>query len=376
MTGRAPSVSLVHDYLLTMRGAERTFLAMAECWPEAPIYTTLYSETGTERRFAGRSVRTSFVQRLGLNQRNFRRALPLYPFAVKGLDLTGSDLIVSSSSAFAHGVVCPPGSVHVCYCHNPFRYAWHASDVTLAELPALARPVLRPGLAAVRRWDRRAARRVTHYVANSAIVRDRLRRYYGREAAAIVHPPVDVDRFRVGDPGDYFLTVTQLVRHKCAEVAIDAAGRAGVRLKVVGGGPELASLRARAPHGVELLGRVSDEALVELYAGARALLLPGVEEFGIAAVEAQAAGLPVIAVGRGGVCETVLDGVTGILLEDDGADAFARVIRQGAFDNFDARIIRRHALDFSPEKFRSRLRTEVDRLYALGGPSAHPGTPA
>jgi glycosyltransferase involved in cell wall biosynthesis len=352
-----PRLALVHDYLLVMRGAERTFEAIAEVWPDAPIVTLLYDESGTEGRFAGRSVTTSPLQRLGARQRNFRALLPLYPTATRRLDLSGIDCIVSSSAAFVHGVRPQPGARHVCYCHSPFRYAWHQQERALSEVPAPLRPALALLLRRHRAFDRRAARRVDRYIANGQITRDRIKRLWGRESE-VVHPPVDVERFRIGEPGDHVLFVGELVRHKRPEVAIEAAMAAGRRIKVVGAGPELERLRARYAREATFLGRVGDEQLADLYAEAAALVVPNVEEFGIAAVEAQASGRPVVAVDAGGVRETVVADRTGVLVPDGDPGALARALR-GDLTRFDPRDIRAHAQRFSRPLFQARLREIV-----------------
>ena len=238
------STGLVHDYLLVMRGAERSFAAIADCWPSADIYTLLYDRAGTHDSFAGRNVTVSYLQALHLRQHNFRRALPFYPRAIESLPVQEHDVVVSSSSAFAHGVRLSPETVHVCYCYTPFRYAWHERDRALSEVPRVMRPSLSRSLDRIRDWDIRAARSVTHYVAISQLARRRIQDCYGRDAA-VVHPPVDVERFSIGEPNDYALMVTEIVRHKRVEVALEAARRAGQRIKVVGTGPDLPALKER-----------------------------------------------------------------------------------------------------------------------------------
>ncbi|HXR31569.1 MAG TPA: glycosyltransferase [Solirubrobacterales bacterium] len=356
------SVALVHDYLLVSRGAERTFAAIAECWPEAPIYTLLYDEEGTGGRFADREVRTSYLQRLGVGQRGFRSLLPAFPHATRSLPLDRYELIVSSSSAFAHGVARRRGARHVCYCHTPFRYAWFERERALGEVSPLLRRPLDHALWRTREADRRASRDVTRYIANSAITRERIRRYWGREST-VVHPPVEVERFRAReDPEPFFLVVTELVRHKRVDLALEAAARAKMPIRVVGEGPDRARLEARYGERGGLatfLGRVDDAELAGLYARARALVLPNVEEFGIAAVEAQAAGRPVVAVGAGGALETVVDGETGILVEPDDVDALARSLAGIDFARFDPERIAAHARTFSKQAFQRRLRAEV-----------------
>ncbi len=350
-------LALVHDYLLVLRGAERTFAAMADAWGDAPIVTLLYDEAGTEGRFAGRSVSTSPLQRLGLRQGNFRALLPVYPTATRHLDLDGFDCVVSSSSAFAHGVRPPAGARHVCYCHSPFRYAWHERARALSEVPEPLRPALSLALRRHRNFDRAAARKVDRYVANGAITRERIRRFWGRDAD-IVHPPVDVERFTLGEPGEHVLFVGELVRHKRPDVAIEAAVAAGRRIKVVGDGPELGRLRERYGRDAEFMGRVGDDRLATLYAEAAALVVPNVEEFGIASVEAQAAGRPVVAVDAGGARETVLAGRTGLLVPDGDPAALARALRED-LTRFDPYDIRAQAQRFSRARFQERLREIV-----------------
>jgi glycosyltransferase involved in cell wall biosynthesis len=193
-----PSVGLVHDYLLVMRGAERTFAEMAACWPDAPIYTLIYDSDGTNGHFLDRTIRPSYVQRIGSRQHNFRRLAPVFPHAIQRLPVSHHDLVISSSSAFAHGVRPGDDAQHVCYCHSPLRYAWHEQSQTTLAVPRIGRPLIRSGLARFRRWDFKAAQRVDHYIANSEITRERIQTNYGRDAYAVIHPPVDVERFYVG----------------------------------------------------------------------------------------------------------------------------------------------------------------------------------
>src|ERR1700730_4028210 len=319
-------VVLAHDYLLVMRGAERTFAAIAQLYESLPIFTLLYDEQGTNGRFAGRAITTSPLQRLGIGQSNFRKLLPLYPFAVERLRLPPCDVVLSSSSAFAHGVRVPPGALHLCYCHAPFRYAWYEEQRALAETPAVLRPLLRAQLRWMRRWDLAASRRVDVYIANSELTRERIARYYGRDAT-IIHPPVETQRFAPGDPGDSLLVVSEIVPHKRLHIALEAARRARAPIRVVGSGPDHLSL-SRAYPEAEFLGRASDEDLARLYATARAVLVPSVEEFGITAVEAPAAGRPVSAAAAGGALETVLDRETGRLAIPDDVESFAQAIEE------------------------------------------------
>jgi len=359
----APEPVLAHDYLLILRGAERTFAAMADLWPGSTVHTLLYDEEGTQGRFKAHPVRPSPLQRLPVRQDGFRRLLPLFPLVAARLPTEGASLLVSSSSAFIHAAPRADDAAHVCYCHSPFRYIWHEAERARQELPRAARGAFRPVAAGLRGLDRKAVDRVTRLVANAEVTRERIARFWGREAD-VVYPPVEVERFHIGEPQDYLLTVGELVRHKRTAFALSAARQAGARVKVVGSGPERARLEAEFGDVAEFLGRVDGDRLVELCAGARAFLQPNVEEFGIAAVEAQAAGRPVVAAAAGGALETVRDGETGVLVAEGDADAYAEALRYTDFDRFDPQRIVRHAATFSVEAFGRGLRDQVELGWA------------
>jgi len=371
VAGGDRGVALVHDYLVFLRGAERTFAAIAEMWPQAPIHAVAYSERATEARFAGREVHTSWLRWLRPRRALLPFLLPLYPRAVESLRVSGCGLVVSSSFSFAHGVRTDPDAVHVCYCHTPFRYAWHEREAAVARAPGAVRRPLARILEGIRDWDRRASARVTRYVANSRVTQGRIERFYGREAE-IVHPPVDVQRFEPLSPaevGEHFLLVGELVAHKRPEIALDAARLAQRPIKVVGGGPELRRLRARYGDHAEFLGRVGDDRLARLYAGALALVVPGVEEFGIVSVEAQASGRPVVALRASGAAECVRDGATGVLLDRQDAAEFAAAMREVDFRRFDASVARASAERFAVPRFQAAFREAVASACA-GGSSA------
>jgi glycosyltransferase involved in cell wall biosynthesis len=251
--------------------------------------------------------------------------------------------------------------MHVAYCYTPFRYAWYERDRALAEVPGALRPVVRRSLSKIRQWDREASRRVAHYIAISELSRERIRNCYGRDAT-IVHPPVEVERFSIGEPEDFFLVVAELVPHKSVGNALEAARRAKVPITVVGGGPQLKSLSREYGSSATFLGRVSDAKLADLYRRARALVLPNREEFGIAAVEAQASGRPVLAVDAGGAQETVVPGLTGALVPLGEVDALAEAMRNVDWERFEPHRVREWALRFSPAAFRRRFMHEVARL--------------
>jgi glycosyltransferase involved in cell wall biosynthesis len=352
-------VALIHDFLLDLRGAERVFMALCDIYPDAPIYTPVYDEAGTEGRFAHRDIRTSFLQRLRPTEKTFRALLPFYPSAIESFDLSGYDLIVSSSSAWAHAVLYDEPAVHVSYCHNPFRYVWNDRDATLAQRDPVTRAALRMLFRRWRQWDWIAAQRVNRYVTNSRTTQARIRAYFGREST-VVHPPVDTSRFSPGTPGDHYLVLSELMPHKRIDMAVQAFNELKLPLLVVGDGPDMRRLRRLAGPTVTFAGRVSDEEAARLLQSCRALIVTAAEEFGIAAVEAQAAGRPAIAPSRGGALETVRDGVTGRLWDGAVAD-LVQAVRDFAVDAVDPAACVQNAARFDTTVFSNSFPREVER---------------
>ena len=318
-----PRVVLVHDWLTGMRGGEKVLESLCRLYPDADLLTLVHIRGSVSPLIEHRRVRTSLIQRLPSPGRWYRHYLPLFPFAIEQFDLDDVDLVISTSHCAAKSVVPTGRAVHVCYSHSPMRYAWD-------QFPAYFGPerIGRVGNAAARhvvawlaRWDRDTAPRVHRFVANSAHVAGRIGRYYNRRAS-VLHPPVDTGFFTPGSsaPGDYFLVVSALVPYKRIDTAIRAAEKLGVPLKIVGIGADEARLRAIPARGVEFLGNVNEGTLRELYRGARALVLPGEEDFGIAPVESLSCGRPVVALGRGGACETVEHGRSGWLVSGANAE--------------------------------------------------------
>jgi glycosyltransferase involved in cell wall biosynthesis len=365
---RLRRVALVHDFLVDIRGAERVFAAICDVWPQADVFTAVYDEDGTEGRFAHRRIQTSFLQRLRPTARTFRTLLPLYPAAIESFDLAGYDLVVSSSSAWAHGVIVEEDATHVCYCHNPFRYAWSERESTLGTRGRPLRPALRWLFNRWRQWDWIAAQRVDRYLVNSDLTRRRVKRYYGRDSS-VLPPPVETARFAPSDSlGDYYLVVSELMFHKRIEVAVEAFNRLRRPLVVVGDGPELRRLRRMAGPTVRFEGRVPDRRVEELMRRARALVVTATEEFGIAAVEAQAAGRPVIALAEGGACETVIEGETGTFYDRPDADSLAAAV--AAFDplEVDPAACAAQAAGFDVARFRHGLELDVGEALAEARP--------
>jgi glycosyltransferase involved in cell wall biosynthesis len=354
-------VALVHDWLTGMRGGEKVLAELCALFPRADVYTLVHREGATPPIEDGRRVVTSALQRMPFGRTHHRYYLPLFPLAARSLRVEGPlDLVISSSHAAAKAVRVPPGARHVCYCHSPMRYVWdeRGDYFSFGRARLARRAALAPWRAALRRWDRRTAEGVDLFVANSEHVRARILAAYGRDAV-VVHPPVDTDFFTPPDAGaardDAALVVSALVPYKRVDLAVRAFSGSGRRLLVAGGGTERRALERVAGPGVELLGRVSDERLRELYRASRVLVFPGREDFGIVPVEAQACGLPVVAFGEGGALETVVDGRTGVLFREQTAAALLDAVARAEATVFDPEALRASALRFSRERFRREI---------------------
>ena len=365
---------LVHDYLNQYGGAERLLEVMHGLAPEAPVFTSIYDPDRMPAVYRHWDIRTSWMDRLPGVASSHQRYLPAYPLAFERLRLPDCDVVLSSSSAFAKAVRPPAGAVHVAYIHSPMRFAWNLdSYVERERMSAAMRRALGPVMAAMRWWDRRTAARVDRFVANSSAVQDRIRAFWGRDAT-ILYPPVDVDRFApapAGEVGCYFLMVSRLVPYKRLDLAIEAFNALGLPLWIAGDGRDREALERQAGPTVRLLGRVSDTELADLYARARAVVFMSEDDFGIAQVEAQAAGRPVIALGAGGALDTVIDEVTGIHVREQTAGGLVEAVRRFERLAFSPERNVAHARRFSKERFARELVALVDEVrerQRAGGP--------
>jgi glycosyltransferase involved in cell wall biosynthesis len=359
---RAGRIALVHDWLNQIGGAEYVLETLARMFPRAPIYTSMYAPEKMPPVFRSWDIRTTFMQRLPAVTRRHQMYMPVYPLAFQGIDLSGYDLILSNKSGFCHGVRPRPGAKHVCYCLAPTRFLWQYESYAARE--ALGKGVdllLRPMLDPLRRWDYEAAQRVNHFIAISREIQDRIRRYYRRESI-VIYPPVDVEAFRcASEPlGDYFLAGGRLIPYKRTDLAVAACSELGLRLLVFGEGRDRAALQRMAGPSVTFLGRVPAAELARLYAGARAFIFPGLEDFGIAPVEAQATGRPVLAYAGGGSLDSVIPGQTGEFFEEQTVESLKRALssfRPAAYNPADCR---RNAERFREERFVSELRDYLE----------------
>ena len=365
------NVAIVHDWLTGMRGGEKVLEAICELYPDATLYSLVRIPGAVSARIERHRIRTSAVQWLPDAGRRYRNYLPLFPAAVELFDLDQYDLVISSSHCAVKSVIRSGRATHVCYCHSPMRYAWDQFSAYFGpdQVGPLKSRLLRPILARLARWDAATAGRVDSYVANSLYVAGRIRRYYNRRSA-VVYPPVDTDFYRPAEsrsthgPNRGFLVVSALVPYKRIDVAIEACRLAGVPLQIVGRGPEEARLRRLAGPDVEFLGWRTDEDIRALYADAAGVLLPGVEDFGMVPVEAQACGTPVVALRAGGACETVQDEVTGVLVDDESAAGFAEGLSRLAATKLDRAAIRANAERYSRGRFMTGFRAAVASAIA------------
>ena len=362
-------VALVHDWLTGMRGGEKVLEMLCEAYPSADLLTLFHVRGSVSPIIEGRRVRTSVLQHLPGLRRIYRYCLPLFPAAIEQFDLDGYDLIISTSHCAAKSVIKTGRARHLCYCFTPMRYAWDQFDAYFGEgrVGTLKNRALRPVLRALARWDAATAGRADRYVAISHHVASRIRRYYNRDAL-VVYPPVDTVFFSPDDAvarEDFVLIVSALVPYKRIDLAIEACRLANVPLRVIGDGPErrnLETLSARIGADARLLGPLSDAAVRDAYRRAAAVLLPGEEDFGIAPVEAQACGTPVIALARGGALETVVDGVTGALVGDATPQVFADAITRVRQMTVDRAAIREHAVRFDRSVFAQSMRSAIESL--------------
>lgn len=337
--------------------------SLLRLYPQADVYTHVIDRALFPEVVSAHQVRETFISRISGARRLYQRLLPLMPLALEQLDLRDYDLVISSESGPAKGVLTAPGALHVCYCHSPMRYLWDMYHDYRESAGRVTRTLMGPLTHYLRLWDRASADRVDHFIANSNFIRLRIRKCYRRDAV-VIHPPVDVERFKcVSEKGDYFLLLGQLTRYKRPDIAIEAfRARPSDRLLVVGGGELADELRAGAPSNVEFLGRLDDDRLTACLESARALIFPGVEDFGIVPVEAMACGTPVVAYGKGGALESVVDGESGLFFNQQTPEALGQALDR--FDGWEKTVdratIRTRAETFSEQNFRRRMSAQFE----------------
>ncbi len=361
-------IALVHDYLMQDGGAERTLLAMHRLFPNAPIFTLFYDPKKVHPDFTKAKIIPSFLNKFPFAPQKYQWYLPLMPHAAEAIDLTGYDVILSSSSSIAKGIIAPPGAIHICYCHNPTRFLWQERHGYVNDLPqpSIIKRLLPFYLHHLRQWDVIAADRPDVLLTNSKTSQERIRRFYRREAK-VLYPPVDTHLIQAsGDNKGYWLIGGRLVGYKRFDLAVAAFAHLNLPLKVFGVGPELKRLKAMAGPKTEFVGAIDESTKFELYRDAIGFLYPHIEDFGITAIEAMSAGKPVIAYGKGGITETLIDGKTGKLFHTQTWQAIANAILRFQPDQFSHSEIRAHAEQFSQERFARELKAAISE--ATGQP--------
>ena len=359
-------IALVHDWLNQIGGAEDVLNQLKRQYPASPVYTSIYDRSMMPDHYQAWDLRTLWLDRLPGIHRRHQACLPLYPLAWNRLELDQYDVILSNKSGFCHGLRFSPDSLHICYCLTPTRYLWQLDGYLAGEsLGAAATLLLRPLVHVLKRWDYAAAQRVSHFIAISTAVKARISRFYGR-ASTIIFPPVETARFAdqaTEAVGDYYLVVSRLIPYKRIDLAVRAASELGLKLKIAGGGRDADRLRALAGDTVEFLGFVPDEELPRLMARCRALIFPGLEDFGITPVQAQAAGRPVIAYGGGGALDTVLPGVSGELFAEMTVDSLKATWRNFDAGAYNRQALQRQARRFDASVFIQRLDAFVEQAW-------------
>lgn len=356
-------IALIHDHLAQDGGAERVLQVFQKIWPEAPTYVLVHDPKQANAAFQGKDIRTSFLQRMPLGVKKYQWWFPLMPSAIESFDLTAYDIIISSSSSFAKGVITRPDALHICYCHSPTRYLWSDTHSYVRELgvPRIIKWGLPSLLSLVRMWDKMAADRVDTYIANSKLVKQRIQKYYNADST-VIYPPVNVQDFPMGNgSGDYYLAGGRLVPYKRFDLLVQAFNQLGRKLVIYGDGPAGDELKAMAHSNITFLGRVSEDKKKELLANCIAFLNPQEEDFGITMVEAHAAGRPVIAYAAGGAGEIVQAGITGEFFDEQTWEDVADAVLRFDPKKYDPQVIRARAMEFDENRFTAQIKTFVEQ---------------
>lgn len=358
-------VALVHDYLNQYGGAERVLEAFCEIWPRAPIYTLIYDKKRTGFAFEGKRIKASFLQKVPFIKSHHRPFLMLMPLAIESFDLAKYDVVISDSASFAKGVITKPETLHICFCHTPTRYAWDDSHKYIREFgyPGFIKKMIPIFMNYLRIWDVSASEMPDQFIANSQFVASRIKKYYNEEAT-VIPPPVKLSLFNISPKiENYFLAAARFLPYKRLDLAIEALGRLGWHLRIIGDGPERARLKGIAGPTIEFVGLVSDEKLRELYSHCQAFIFPQEEDFGITAIEAMASGRPVIAYQAGGALEIIKEGISGIFFKEQTVDSLVEALKKFKNYSFEPQKIRQEALRFDKEIFKEKIKEFVENCW-------------
>lgn len=354
-------LAIVHDWLTNMGGAEQVVINFKEIYKDAPIYTTFYNPNNLDDKLKNLDVKTSFLQKKKMVT-NHKKYFPLMPLAFENFDLNEYDVVLSSSSSCAKGVITKPGSIHICYCHTPMRYAWEKRDEYLNGMGKLKKKLIKILLHYMRIWDYASSARVDYFIANSTEVQKRIKKHYKRDSI-VINPPVRCNLFDISETdGDYYFIVSRLVGYKRFDLAVQACSQLGKKLVIIGDGPEKEKLMSLANENITFLGRQPDDVVKKYMSECKALLYPGEEDFGIVPVEAQACGRPVIAYGKGGVLDSVVPEKTGVFFKEQSVESLKEAILKFEKMSFDKQEIRKHALKFDESVFREKIQKYIEEL--------------
>lgn len=359
-----PKIAIVADWLTNYGGAESVISAFHDLFPSAPIYTTLYKPSAMKELGHLKNIHTSFLQKIPFVKHQW--LLGQMPVAVEMMNLDEYDIVLSSCHSVSKGVITKPSTIHISYCHTPMRYAWESWDFEsrLKKFPRILHPLIRKQIKKIREWDYCAAQRVDTYIANSTHIAGQIKKHYGRDAT-VIYPPVHTEKFKpVSHPAaDYYLAVGRLIPYKKFDLIAKAFNELGLRVKIAGVGPELKKLKKIAKKNVEVLGYVDEKELVKLYANCKALVFPQIEDAGIVPLEAMASGRPVIALSRGGSLDTMIDGKTGVLFNEQTVQSLSEAVKRFEKMTFDPAFIRAHAEQFDVEIFKTKINNFIQTAY-------------
>lgn len=356
-------IALVHDYLVQYGGAERVLECFTELFPYAPIYTLVYNKSFMHGKFEGKNIKTSFIQKMPFAKNHHRIFPHIMPVAIEQFDLSAYDIVLSDSSSYAKGIITGPETLHICYMHTPMRYAWDDCQKYTQDFyfPSFVKKIVPLLMNYVRIWDRASADRIDKIIANSNFVARRIKKYYKKEST-VIYPPVNVDDFYVSKKQeDYFLMVGRLIAYKRFDIAIEAFNKLGLKLKIIGRGPELKRLKKMAGPNIEFLGRVSDKKLADYYARCQAFIFPQEEDFGIVAVEAMASGRPLIAYRGGDIPEHLEEGKMGVFFENQKPQDIIEAVGKFKSMDFDPEYIREKAKKFDKKVFKDKIKDYVEK---------------